>query len=41
MKTQTFEEYWESLTQEQREEIKEIVIARIKQTPENWRLSIG
>jgi len=39
--TEEFEEYWESLTQEQKEQIKEIIIARIKQTPDNWRLSIG
>ena len=39
--TEEFEEYWENLTQEQKEQIKEIVIARTKQMPDNWRLSIG
>jgi hypothetical protein len=38
-KERTFEELWEN--PETRELLKEIVIARIKQMPDNFRLSIG
>jgi hypothetical protein len=33
--------YPEDYTEEEREMIKELVIARIKQMPDNWRLCIG
>ena len=33
--------YPEDYTEEEREIIKELVIARIKQMPDNWRLCIG
>ena len=33
--------YPDDYTKEQREQIKEIVIARIKQMPDNFRVSLG
>jgi hypothetical protein len=36
-----FDKYWENLSKKEREEIKEIVIERIKQMPDNLRMSIG
>ncbi len=42
MKTETeFEKYWKKLSKEQREQLKEIVIARIKQMPKKFRLVVG
>lgn len=35
-----FKEDWNELTDEEREELKEIVIARIKNMPDNLRLNI-
>ena len=32
---------FEDLTKEQQEQIKQIVIARLKQIPKNFRLSVG
>lgn len=36
----TFEEWWNSLTEEQREYWKELVIARIETMPDNIKLAI-
>ena len=42
MKTETeFEEYWKSLSKEQREKLKEIIIERIKKMSDKYKLSIG
>ena len=38
---ETFEEYWKRLDDEQREDIKKLVIERIKSMPDNLRLCIG
>jgi len=32
---------WDNLSEGQKELIKEVVIARIKQMPDNFRISIG
>jgi cephalosporin-C deacetylase-like acetyl esterase len=41
MENENFDEYWKNLTEEQREEIKELVIERIKTMPSHLRLSVG
>jgi len=41
MTEEEFKEYWRSLDKKTREELKEIIIARIKSMPDNLRLSIG
>lgn len=39
--SEEFDKYWNNLTEEQRDSIKELVIARIKRIPPNLRISIG
>lgn len=41
MNNEELEEYWNNLSEENRELVKEIVIARLKQLPDNFRISIG
>jgi len=41
MNRKELETDWDNYTEEQKELIKEIVIARIKQMPDNFRISIG
>ena len=36
-----FDEYWNNLSEENKELIKEIVIERLRRMPDNIRLSIG
>ena len=36
-----FETYWNNLSEENKELVKEIVIERIRRIPDNFRISIG
>ena len=39
--SEEFEKYWSELSDEEREDIKALVIARYKNMPDNLRLSVG
>ena len=36
-----FDDYWNSLTKDQREKLKELVVKRIERMDDNIRISIG
>jgi len=39
--SETINEWWDSFTEEQKRLIKDLVIARLRQLPDNFRLSMG